>query len=132
MAQLTEPTADVQAPRTDWVARASALIDQLAGWAAAEGWRVDRGTERSDDWRFGTYEGAAVVLHPPDGEVAVTPFPPDSGGGGSVVIQAMPTFSRVRLKARPDDWEIIVNANIPLRRPWTRETFVQLVTDMLS
>jgi hypothetical protein len=112
MPQLTETPSHMQPARADWAARESALLDQLAEWATAQGWRVDRGTERMDQRQFGTYEGAALVLHPPGGEVAVTPFPPGSGGGGSVVIQAMPTFSRVRLKARPDDWEVIVNANI--------------------
>jgi hypothetical protein len=140
MPQLTEAiTPEADALRADWVARASALIDQIADWAAAEGWRVDRGTERTEDRQFGKYEGAALVLHVPDveprvpdNEVAVTPLAPNAYGGGLIVIEAMPTFSRVRLIERADSWEIIVDANIPLRRPWTRETFVQLVTDMLS
>ena len=139
MPQLTETATEVQQLRAEWAARESALIDQLAGWAAAEGWRVDRGAERMGDRRFGTYEGAALLLHVPDeetrvpdGEVAVTPVAPSAYGGGWIDVDARPTFSRARLTGRPDGWEVIVGANIPLRRPWIRETFVQLVSDMLS
>ena len=134
MAPMTTTAAEGEQLMADWPARAAAVVEQIAAWSAAEGWRVDRGTDGLDDRRFGTYEGAALVLHPPEGEVAVTPVGPTFMGraGGWVDIDVRPTMSRVRLWGRSGDWEIIVGGNIPMRRPWTRATFAQLVTDMLS
>ncbi len=134
MAQATQTGTDVEQLRAEWAGRVAALVDQVAGWATAEGWAVDRGSGQMADRRFGTYAGAAAVLSVPEGEVAVTPLAPSllGRGGGWVDIEARPSFSHVRLWGRSGDWEVIVGSNIPLRRPWTRETFVQLVTDMLS
>jgi hypothetical protein len=135
MLQATENAADVERQRTEWVARITALVEQVAGWAAAEGWAVDRRTETITERRLGTYDAPALTVHPPEGEVSLTPVALDLFGHqhGRVDLSAIPTMSRIKLLGQPDGgWEMVAGSNIRLRRPWTRRKFVELVSDLLS
>ena len=127
--------ADVQQDRDAWVSKVADLVDQLAGWAAAEGWAVDRRTETITERRIGTYDAAALTIHRPDGQLIVTPAALDLIGrtGGRVDLEGMPSFNRVMLLGRPQgQWVIMTDSGVPIRLPWTRETFAQLAADLLA
>ena len=70
---IEPPTEAVLKERAEWVGRATAVVDQVANWAAAEGWAVERRTETITERRLGTYDLPAVTVSPADGEVSVTP-----------------------------------------------------------
>lgn len=135
ISQLTATEPGVDQLRAEWLDRATRLVDQVAGWAAAEGWPVDRRTETITERQLGTYDLPAVVLHAPAGDVAVTPIGWAMIGrrGGRFDVEAEPTLSRVMLIGQPDhDWQIMTDSNVPIRQPWTAETFVQLCGDLLA
>ena len=148
MAQATGPAVADDVRRDQWVARVTALVDQVAGWAADAGWSVERRTEPVDDrlphpvilpvatFRR-PYASAPAGVTVADDEVSVTPVAmvdPLGRVDGWVGVDAIPTFSQVRLIPRPDpgDWEIVAGSNVRLRRPWTADTFAQLLDDLVA
>lgn len=129
---LPEQTSQFAARRQDWIGRATALVNQIAEWAAAEGWGAERHEKQIVERLLGQYSVPALILRVPGGELMVNPIGLHiAGGDGRVDLEALPTLSRVKLIGSTDGWQIWTDSNIPLRIPWTRQSFVQLVEDLL-
>jgi hypothetical protein len=115
-----------------WVDRVRALADQVAQWASAQGWRVQREDVEIDEERVGKYHVPAVRAFLPTGELFLNPKSLNiRGADGRVDLSVYPYMSRVKLLLIAGDWQIMTDSNIPLRQPWCRETFLQIVSDML-
>jgi hypothetical protein len=131
---MTLSLSDVETRRSEWVRRVESLVDQVADWAAATGWPVRREQKLIREKSVGEYE--VPVLHvevPGRGEVCVNPITIATlGGRGRVDVEAIPTIARVKFLSAPDGWTIMTDSNVPLRVPWTRESFVQLAHDLLG
>jgi hypothetical protein len=82
---------------------------------------------------LGSYEVATLRVRLAGGELAIDPIALYvSGGDGRIDLEAFPTLSRVKFMGRPEGWQIVTDSNVPLRVPWTAESFVQLAHDLLS
>jgi hypothetical protein len=117
--------------RDEWVRRINTLADEVAQWAEAEGWPVLRKEKHVKEQRVGEYDAPVLRIRSLEGEVFLTPIALDvMGADGRVDLEAWPTLHRVRLVPEAQSWKIITDSNVPIREPWTRETFVRLVHDL--
>jgi hypothetical protein len=130
---MTQTVEQSSKRRDGWIARVENLIAEISGWAAAEGWAVERGQKLVQEKALGEYEVPTLRVHLNGGELAVDPIALDvTGGDGRVDLEAFPTLSRVKFMGRLDGWQIITDSNVPLRVPWNAESFAQLARDLLS
>ena len=115
------------------MARVESLINQISEWAAAEDWATAR-TERTLKERpFGEYQVPVLRVRLPIGEIHIIPVGLQViGADGRIDIEAFPSLNRVKLIGRGDQWEIYTDSNVPLRQPWSRETFAQLARDLVA
>ena len=128
----TPTPAEWRRRREAWLGRLRELLDQLATWARAEGWKVEESITTVPDREHGDFEAPHLLIERSTGELHVNPialFPP--GDYGRVDLEAIPTLSRVKLLGGSDKWTIMTDSNVPLRIRWTRKSFVQLADDLL-
>jgi hypothetical protein len=133
---MTLQATDTWLARRDaWIGRVKQLVDQVEQWATAEGWAIHRDQKEIKDRMAGDFTVPLLRLRAPGGDAFLTPVALRIAGDGDgrVDLEAWPTLNRVRLIGKPDGgWEVITDSNIPLRQPWSREMFVQLVRDLQS
>lgn len=119
--------------RQEWVARVNALADQVQQWCEAEGWGVEREEKPIREKAFGQYVVPLLRITAPGGELHLNPIALHViGGDGRVDLEAFPTLSRIKLVGENGHWKIMTDSNVPLRRPWDPQTFVELAHDLLS
>jgi hypothetical protein len=130
---MTQTIEQSSRRRDGWIVRVQNLVDEIADWAAAQGWEVERGKKILGEKLLGSYEVQTLRVRLKEGELAIDPIALNvSGGDGRVDLEAFPTLSRVKFMGRPNGWEIVTDSNVPLRVPWNAESFVQLAHDLLS
>lgn len=133
MTQVHGNQANWAQRRDEWIGRVADLITQVDEWSQAEGWNVERQRKIVQEKLLGAYEVDALVIRLQGGEIHVKPIALHVvGADGRVDIEAFPTLSRIKLVGVAGGWQIMTDSNVPLREPWNRETFVQLVHDLLS
>jgi hypothetical protein len=119
--------------RRQWVERVEGVINQIDEWAKARGWATERTNRTLRENLLGEYTVPFLRVRLPSGEVHVMPVALHvAGADGRIDIEAFPSLNRVKLIGRGDHWEIYTDSNIPLRQPWTSETFAQLANDLLA
>jgi len=119
--------------REEWIARVTALVNQISKWAVAEGWKVDRDEKSITEELLGTYKVPSVIVKLKEGEVMLNPIALHTAGGdGRVDLRAMPTLARVKLMWGRGKWEAYADPNVPLRMDWNQANFARLAQDLLS
>lgn len=141
MARLAPPEPELLERRQKFLDRVDALIQELAGWAEQRGWKTTRTHRAVEDAMVGSYVAPELVIWLANGEVHVKPISAQlhrlpelfhPGAGGRVDLEGIPTLHRVKLIAQPSGWRIMTDSGVPLRIDWTRESFAQLVEDLLA
>jgi len=129
---LNDPAQSVHL-REDWLARVRELADQIATWGDRQQWTVERFDHPIQERLLGSYSAPAVRVKLTGGEIEVIPVALQAGGAdGRIDMKAYPTLSRVKLIGMPQGWQIMTDSNVPIRLPWSEETFVQLAHDLLA
>lgn len=117
----------------EWLARLDALMTQVTKWSESKGWEVQRQETEIEEKSLGVYTAPALRIQSKEDHLMRTPVALHVIGGNSRVdLEAYPSFSRVKLIAVPDGWQIWTDSNVPLRVPWNRRTFIQLAEDLLG
>jgi hypothetical protein len=134
MTQAINSSANREQQRQEWIARVDRLIAEIAEWSRAEiGWQVEQDRKVIVEDTLGEYEVPTLLVSLPGGQVSVNPIAHHVvGAQGRVDLEAYPTLNRVKLLWTPKGMQVITDSNIPLRVPWNREAFIQLVLDLLS
>lgn len=129
----------LKARRDEWVERVGALIDQLAAWSEAFGWKVERTEEQLREKLLGTYPAPSARIRLPASQpgpertLLVTPIGLHIvGGDGRVDLEGYPTLSRVMLIGIPRGWKVMTDSNVPLRITWDQKSFRQLAEDLVA
>ena len=129
-------TPDVAGDRRDaWVKRVQQFVREVKAWAEGEGWSTHETVKEIREYGIGEYEAAYLRVRLPEGEVHVTPIALDlARGRGRIDLESFPNLNRVKLIGNDEgeEWAIITDSGVPLRRPWSRETFVQLARDLTA
>lgn len=124
-----KPKFEVEKQR--WLSLVEQLVHDIAEWSASAGWKVSETRKQLNDPEAGDFEVSFLQIELPDGELHLRPLAV-SRGIGRIDLQARPTMNRVRFLARPEGWQIMTESHVPLRVPWSRETFLQLANDLVS
>ena len=116
-----------------WLKRVHTIIDQAEKWASEADWACARTERKITERLLGEYKVPVLRIRLTNGEVHVLPVALNViGSDGRIDIEAFPGLNRVKLIDRGKGWEIYTDSNIPLRQPWCKKTFVQLVVDLLA
>ncbi len=119
--------------RDEWLAHVQHLMDQLEVWSTSIGWSHDRSEKVINEQLLGTYSAPTLRIRTPAGEVRADPIARSIiGADGRVDLEAWPSLNRVKLVRRDGQWTIITDSNVPVRKPWAQDTFVELVNDLVS
>ena len=130
MTQTADPYAQ---RRHEWVTRVNVLADQVQKWSQDEGWSVQREEKTIREKQMAQYAVPLLRISAPGGELDLNPIALNViGGDGRVDLEAFPTLSRVKLVGEGGGWKIMTDSNVPLRRPWNAQTFVELAHDLLG
>ena len=113
----------------EWREVVNGLIDQTEQWALLGGFAVSVSpNEESPEVNALTVQNGGNVIHVEPALYAAERVPT------AVDVYAYPSLIRVRLKG-PDEtgaWEIYTSDNIPLRRAWNENTFLELCADLVA
>lgn len=130
---LSADDLPVESQSPDWTGEFDKLMDELANWASEAGWQVQHEHVRFPSHARGQFEVRALTVTFPGGHVTVRPKAILSRSGEARVdVEAYPTLHRVRLIGHGDRWEILTDSNVPLRQPWSADTFARLVRDLTA
>lgn len=120
----------------EWQQAVNRLLAQITDWVEQEpGWQVERSQKEVVEDALGTYQVDWLTIRTPKGRLHVEPIARIVfGGRGTVELYAWPTLFRVRLlrSVHEDRWRIITDSGIALRQEWDRETFTNLVNDLIT
>ena len=110
-----------------WQAAVNDLIRQATSWALSAGFEVtvEPHSELAEVSVLTLEEGKRRI-HVEPSVYAAERLPT------AIDIYAFPSLVRVRLRG-PDEagaWEIFTSDNIPLRRAWSKNTFLELCADL--
>lgn len=133
MTQAVKEAGQSASRLQNWISRIDQLIQQIDSWAQARGWATARSQKTVNERSYGQYTVPILRVRLPTDEIHVLPVALDvMGTEGRIDIEAFPALNRVKLISRDDRWEIYTDSNVPLRQPWTSDTFAQLANDLLA
>lgn len=122
--------------RTAWEQDVRKLIQQIQDWVRDEkDWEiVDQRETEISEYRLGLYTVPVLTFKTPNARVIVEPYARNMGGKGAVEMYVLPTLRRVKMLHDVADveWQILTDSGISLRQPWNRDTFMQVVNDMIN
>jgi hypothetical protein len=120
----------------EWNEAVASLMTQVEDWVTKiPKWDLIRLPAEERVEEIGTYSIPIIEIKTPHGELTLEPIPRKTPGDKiRVYFQAWPTLYRVRLVYQPkgNTWEILTASNVPLRQPWTSDTFFRLAKDLLD
>jgi hypothetical protein len=122
--------------REEWTQAVRDLERDVADWAKAEGWKVSASEKVVSEESIGDYTIPDLTIETPEGHRLILEVKGrgPASASGRVQLFAWPTLFRVLLLHKPDNdgWIIRTDSGIPLRKTWSRETFITLARDLLS
>jgi hypothetical protein len=135
MSQAINNPASVEQEKQDWIKRVEQLARQVSGWARDAGWEVHGATKTIQERTLGEYAVPHLTIKRDGGELFLDPIARHTlnrRSQGRVDLGAYPTLSRVMLLGSDEGWTIMTDSNVPLREPWSPETFRRLADDLLG
>jgi hypothetical protein len=120
----------------EWDEAVASLLTQVEDWTIKiPKWDFTRFPAEERKEEIGIYSVPVLEIKTPHGELTLEPLPRRAPRDKiSVYFQAWPTLYRVRLVYQTKDktWEVLTASNVPLRQPWTSNTFLRLAKDLLD
>ena len=97
-----------QITMVDWLARLTALIDQVEGWVKASGWSARRIEKKMQDSDLGTYQAPALLMQAGTTRVILEPVARSAPGADGVVdLYLLPAYDDIAsLYFYADGWNI--------------------------
>jgi hypothetical protein len=126
---------DAHKEREAWVQTVRDFCNEVAIWAASQGWQVKHEEVDRSEEGLGIYRVPMVTIQTGGGAVMVEPVAREvMGATGRIDLFAYPTLFRVMVLRSAQDgrWRIRTDSGIFLKEPWTVKTFVDLVTDLTA
>lgn len=129
----TEIEAEITArlkERETWIARATALVDQVEQWAKDLGWATRRIDKRLEDSRIGDHRVPALLMQQEIPRVLLEPIGASSlEAEGLVDLYLMPAYDDIaRLYYSDDGWHIL--APDGSGTPLSKQAFEDLLAEM--
>ena len=128
----------LDALRDQWVADATALVDQVAAWAASaadeRGWRIERSdVTLAEEAVGGAYTVPKLTILAGEDELQLEPIARGVlGSEGRYDLTAWPNLFRVSLLHKNGEWVILTKSGLYWPNPWSRETFLHIAEGLMS
>ena len=135
MSTMALHASEVEQARQQWVETVEALAQQFSEWASEKNWQVQQMPRVINEEALGVYTVPDLTIDTPQGRVTMEAQPHGvPQATGRVELAAWPTLYRVWLMCKPGipDWIIRTDSGIPLHYPWSKDTFITLVEDLVA
>lgn len=123
----------------EWREQIGDLLDEVEGWAQAQGLNVKRTETSILGDRLPGYTTQMLDIHIGDEKrVYLEPIARFTlNGRGVVELYGWPSMRRVRLQpangsGNGETWVVMTDSGIPLRQGWNCKNFVTLVADLVA
>lgn len=128
-----KPIPNWEQVRDEWVARVTALVDLVEGWAKELGWATRRVPKRIEDDEVGTHQVPALQMQEGTTRLLLEPLGRTGIGiEGVVDLYEMPAFDDVaRLVYRDGGWYVGHPPGEATEVPLTRDSLRTVVEELV-
>jgi len=136
MIQSVMPTKEVEnweGVRDEWIAAVEQLVEDAEVWARNQDWAVRRDAKTIREDRLGQYTVPRLLIHATEGRLLLDPvarYVP--GARGVVDLYVLPSYDAVMISRADHGWRLHPIGADDEPRPWSEETFVHTVLQLLA
>ena len=124
------PVESSEEERDDWVAAVEQVVSDAEAWATEQHWLVHRGPKTITEDRIGSYEVPVLLIQAPAGRLVLEPGERYVGGAtGRIDLSAFPSYEYVLIVRTDAGWYFVIDPPT-LDRPWSKEAFLEIATEL--
>lgn len=121
---------DVESRRDEWVAAVEQIVSDAEAWATEQHWFVHRDRKTITEKSLGAYEVPVLMIRTPAGRLVLEPGERYVGGAtGRIDLSAFPSYEFVLIVRTDSGWHFVIHPPA-LDRPWSREAFLEIATEL--
>jgi hypothetical protein len=134
------PAENGKAVREEWIAAVEQVISDAEAWATEQHWFVHRDPKTITDDDNGPYEVPALLIQAPAGRFIFEPRGRSNigatgdrrfivGAAGEIEWSIYPSYESVRIVRDDAGWHFSIKRPT-LDRPWSKEAFLEVATEL--
>ena len=124
------PVETYEEQRDDWVAAVEQVISDAEAWATEQHWFVHRGPKTITEDPIGSYEVPTLLIQAPAGRFVFEPMSRYIiGATGEIELSVFPSYHSVLIVRNDSGWHFVIDRPT-LDRPWSKETFLEIVSEL--
>ena len=124
------PVENGEAQRDEWVAAVEQIVSDAEAWATEQKWFVHRDRKTITEDPIGSYEVPVLMIRTPAGRLVLEPGARYVGGAtGRIDLSAFPSYEYVLIVRTDAGWHFVINPPT-LDRPWSKEAFLDIATEL--
>jgi hypothetical protein len=124
------PVENGEAERDEWVAAVEQVVSEAEAWATEQHWFVHRGPKTIAEDPVGSYEVPSLLIQAPAGRFVLEPMGRYIvGATGEIELSVFPSYESV-LIVRNDTGRHFVIDRPTVDRPWSKEAFLEIVSEL--
>jgi hypothetical protein len=124
------PVENGEAQRGEWIAAVERIISEAEAWATEQQWFVHRDRKTLTEDPIGSYEVPVLMIRAPAGRLVLEPTARYVGGvTGRIDFSAFPSYAYVLVVRTDAGWYFVIDPPT-LDRPWSKEAFLEIATEL--
>jgi hypothetical protein len=124
------PAENAEAMREEWIAAVEQIVSDAEAWATEQHWFVHRGPKTITEDPIGSYEVPTLLIQAPAGRFVFEPMSRYIiGATGEIELSVFPSYHSVLIVRNDSGWHFVIDRPT-LDRPWSKETFLEIVSEL--
>ena len=134
------PVENGEAVREEWIAAVERVISDAEAWATERHWFVHRSPKTITEDDIGPYEVPTLLIQAPAGRFILEPMGRYIigateegryivGATGEIELSIYPSYESVLIVRGDAGWHFVIKRPT-LDRPWSKEAFLEIVTEL--
>jgi hypothetical protein len=134
------PVENGEAERDEWVAAVEQVISDAETWATERHWFVHRSPKTITEDDTGPYEVPTLLIQAPAGRFILEPMGRYIvgatgegryivGATGEIELSVYPSYESVLIVRNDAGWHFVIKRPT-LDRPWSKEAFLEIATEL--
>jgi hypothetical protein len=124
------PVENAGAVREEWIAAVEQIVSDVEAWATEQHWFVHRGPKTITEDPIGSYEVPTLLIQAPAGRFVLEPMGRlIIGATGEIELSIFPSYYSVLVVRNDSGWHFVIDRP-NLDRPWSKEAFLQIVSEL--